>query len=111
MSKPDIFGANLRALKEERKLSLTEFSNALDIPRTTLQSVLETGQTTLDTACRISEALKIPLSVLTDERFPMENVPVLHGFLTIFGWYCGLPQEKKQHVANHLEWLLEDLYE
>ena len=109
MSKPDNFGANLRALKEEQRLSLTEFSAALNIPRTTLQSVLENGQTTLDTACRISEALEIPLSVLTDDRFPMENVAVLHGFLMMFGWYSDLSKGMQQDVASHIQCLLEAL--
>ena len=62
MSKPDNLGANLRALREAKQLSYTEFSIELGIPRTTLQSVMKSGHTSLDTACKIADALDVPLS-------------------------------------------------
>lgn len=57
MNHPNHFRNNLQVLKEERGLSLTRFSQILDMSRSTLQSVMCDGQTTLDTACRIANAL------------------------------------------------------
>lgn len=109
MNKPDNFGANLRALKKEKQLSLTEFSAELQIPRTTLQAVLENGHTTLDTACRIADALDIPLSVLTDGSIPPENTAVLHGILLNLNWYNALSPEMQRTAAYGFSLLLEVL--
>ena len=100
MNNPDNFGANLRLLKEERNLSLTEFSKELQIPRTTLQAVLENGQTSLDTACRISDALKIPLSALTDIRLSGEKLEILKGLFLGMEWYSGLAPEQQEIAAR-----------
>lgn len=106
MNNPDNFGANLRLLKEERNLSLTEFSKELQIPRTTLQAVLEDGQTSLDTACRISDALNIPLSALTDIRLSHEKLDILKGLFLSMEWYSHLTPEQKEIAArSSLEFL------
>ena len=60
MNDPNNFGTNLNVLRQERQMTMTEFSNHLQIPKSTLQSVMYNGQTSLDTACRISDALNIP---------------------------------------------------
>lgn len=88
------FGENLNALKESRQLSLTEFSAELHIPRTTLQAVLNGGQTTLDTACRIADASHIPLSVLTNQTASAKCLDVLQCWLTCVDWYSSLSEDR-----------------
>lgn len=99
----------MKALKEARRLSLTEFSEELRIPRTTLQSVMDGGQTTLDTACRISDAVRIPLSALTDGTLSPERVDILHCWLTCLSWYGELSVEKQELAYHGFSMLLEAL--
>lgn len=107
MNDPRQFGANLNALKEVRQLSLTKFSAELHIHRTTLQAVLNGGQTTLDTACRIANASHIPLSVLTDETTSAECLDALQCWLTCMDWYSSLSAEKQKIAYRGIQQLLE----
>ena len=109
MNDPQNFGYNLRFLKQERQLSLTEFSEVLHIPRSTLQAVLEGGNTSLDTACRIADALQVPLSVLTDGQLLPESAGVLHGILSSLDWYSSLPPEKQKTASFGFALILEVL--
>ena len=59
-------GINLRNLRKARGLSMMELSSELDIPKSTLQSIMDGGQTTLYTAMHISRKLRIPLDTLTN---------------------------------------------
>lgn len=91
------FCSNLRIIKKESKLSLTKFSERLQIPRTTMQSVLNDGQTTLDTACRISNALQLPLSTLTSGLLNQEQADVMKASFIFLNWFdrlSGAEQEK-----------------
>lgn len=90
MNYPHHFRNNLQALKEERGLSLTGFSQLLDMSRSTLQAVMSDGQTTLDTACRIANALQLPLSTLTGGELLPDKAEVLHSILVVVDWYSNL---------------------
>ena len=59
MNNPNHFRENLQVIKEESGLSLTKFSERLEMPRSTIQSVMDDGHTSLDTACRIANALQL----------------------------------------------------
>ena len=109
MNDPNNFGANLKVLKKERQMTMTEFSNHLRIPKSTLQSVMENGHTTLDTACRISDALNIPLSVLTNGPLPLEEAQILQSILLCARWYRELEQEERKMAAHSFSVLLEVL--
>lgn len=109
MNNPRNFGSNLRFLKQGRRLSLTEFSEILQIPRSTLQAVLEDGNTSLDTACRIADALQIPLSALTDGQLLPESADVLQGILLSIDWYSNLSPEKQKTASTGFALLLEVL--
>ena len=109
MNNPSNFCSNLRTIKKESRLSLTQFSQKLDIPRSTMQAVLEDGQTTLDTACRISNALKLPLSTLTSEILMEDQAEVLQATLTFLSWYDRLQTERKEKVRLGFSLILEVL--
>lgn len=109
MNNPRNFGSNLRFLKQGRQLSLTEFAEILHIPRSTLQAVLEDGNTSLDTACRIADALQIPLSALTDGQLLPESADVLQGILLSLDWYSSLSPEKQKTASTGMALLLEVL--
>ena len=109
MNNPSNFSFNLRTIQKESNLSLEKFSKQLRIPKTTMQSVMKEGNTSLDTACKISNALEMPLSALTSSTFQPETAHVLHRMLDVFSWYSTLPIEKQKIIQTALCMILEVL--
>lgn len=107
MNTPKNFSANLKALQKQQHMSLCEFSQALDIPRSTLQGILKTGHTSLYTACRIAEASGIPLSVLTDGELPKDRIDVLNELFVLLDWYTLLSSDAQRLAADAIIQLLE----
>lgn len=67
MEKLKRFAQNLDNIKTRNNKSLTEFAQEIGITKSTVQSILKDGNTTLDTAIRISTALGISLDDLLNE--------------------------------------------
>ena len=109
MNHPEHFRTNLQTLKDASQLSISKFSKVLDLPKSTVQSVMDDGHTTLDTACRIANALQIPLSTLTAGELQPDKLEVLHGALIVVGWYCGLPAEKQKTIRTGFGMILDEL--
>ena len=109
MNNPSNFSLNLRTIQKESNLSLEKFSRQLNIPKATMQSVMKEGNTSLDTACKISNALEMPLSALTSSTFRPETAHVLHRLLDVFAWYSTLPAEKQKIVQTAIQTILEVL--
>lgn len=105
------FAENLRNLRTALNLSYAEFSQELDVPKTTLQSIMEDGQTTLHTAMHISGKLDIPLDTLTNGRLSPQQIRRLDGFMSHLGWYDRLPEEKQKAVRHHIFSLLQLMQE
>ena len=102
---------NLKNMRKARGLSLAEFSKELDIPKSTLQSVLADGQTSLNTAIRISEKLRIPLDVLTSGMLSAEQVRVMDGLLSGVEWFSQLPPDKQKETGEHIYALIRIIEE
>ena len=109
MNNPSNFSLNLRTIQKESNLSLEKFSRQLNIPKATMQSVMKEGNTSLDTACKISNALEMPLSALTSSTFRPETARVLHRLLDVFSWYRTLSAEKQEIVQTAIRTILEVL--
>ena len=109
MNNPSNFSFNLRTIQKENNLSLEKFSKQLRIPKTTMQSVMKEGNTTLDTACKISNALEMPLSALTGSTFQPETAHVLHRLLDVFSWYSTLSIEDQKTIQTAFRMILEVL--
>lgn len=103
------FSENLKKIKEVRQLSLMEYSEELQVPKSTLQSILNYGHTTLDTACQIANSLGIPLSTLLGGTLSDEKMKILHGLLLGLDWYSKLSGEDQRKIAEHLHTILEVL--
>lgn len=104
MRKPSNFALNLKKL--QGCLSLAEFSRELSIPKSTLQSILKDGNTTLDTALRIANSIETPLDVLTSTTLTPKQFERGNCFLTLLNWYHDLSAEKRQQIQTHLTALL-----
>ena len=107
MNDPGNFAQRLKAIRQERCLSLTRFAEVLQVPRSTLQSILQCGQTSLDTACRVSNMLKIPLSALVDDGYAGPESEILVHLLHNLSWFICLPRGKQDVVIQKITQLLE----
>jgi transcriptional regulator with XRE-family HTH domain len=80
MSAGQVLGANIRAFREQRGLSLSELARRSSIAKGTL-SQLESGSgnPTIETVFSLSNALDVPVSELVTERTPPDVVLVRSG--------------------------------
>lgn len=92
---------SLKNMRAARNLSLAEFSRELDIPKSTLQSIMEDGQTSLHTAIHISEKLGIPLDMLINGRMSERSYRMLDGLMTQLGWRFEMPKEDWDEACRH----------
>ena len=99
------FAKNLNEIRKIKQLSVSEFSKELGIPKSTLQSILKDGQTTLNTALLISEALNIPLDILTQDNF--DKITLANNLLHSLQWYESQDDTYKGKVAFHINKILE----
>ncbi len=109
MSSPIIFRDSLIRIKKERNLSLTNFSKETCVARSTLQAILRDGNTTLDTACRISNSLNMPLSSLIDEPSSNYINEYLNHLLNLLDWYTDLPASQQELIQNAVTVILDIL--
>ena len=107
MNDPIHFKNNLRQVKEARRLTLTDLSNVLDMSRNTLQSVITDGNTSLYTACRIANALQVPLCTMVNGELKQGKAEVLQGFLSVLNWFADLTPLKKKAVRSAFGTILQ----
>ena len=107
MDKHQNFAKNLAAIRNAREESLVEFSKELGVPKSTLQAILGDGNTTLNTALRISERLNIPLDDLVNDETLSHKFDVFHNLLNSLSWYSSLSKEQRERVQYHLYQILE----
>ena len=107
LDKHDLFAKNLSAIQKINGRSLGEFAQEIGIPKSTLQSALETGNIMLDTAIRISDGLNVPLDELLSDGQLARRLDVLERVLQYLEWFSVLPAADRQEVSFHLRKILE----
>ncbi len=103
------FAKNLEMIRKINHASIAEFSEELDVPKSTLQDILRDGNTSLHTALHIARQLNVPLSTLTGEVILRENLTALSALLQSFGWFDSLSGENQKVVADHIHAIMEIL--
>lgn len=108
MGKNNLLSENLKAYQMARSKSLLEFSEELGIPKSTIQSIISDGNTTLDTLIRLANALDVSLDELVFGNFPIRQKQLhdLQYFLHEVGCFTKLPPEKQEMFCYHLGELL-----
>ena len=101
------FCSNLRLLKERSKLSLMKFSDRAEIPKSTMQSMLDGKPPCLDTACKVSNSFQIPLSLLTGGELQLETADMMHNALMMLEIYRDLSADKQKRAQKIVRELLE----
>lgn len=107
--KNEIFAENLRNIRTARGLSLAEFAEKLDVPKSTLQAIMEDGQTTLNTAIRIADHLGVPLDTLINGKMSERQIRMLDGFMSQLEWYGKLPKDRQEEAIAHINALIEHM--
>ena len=98
---------NLRAYQRAQGKSLTGLSAELGIARSTVQSVLSDGNTTLDTLIRIAHATNSTLDELVFGDTPARRLDDIQSFLGQVGWFIRLPAEKQEKFLFYLQEMLK----
>jgi len=105
------FEKNLEAIRILRRVNMAEFSEELDVPKSTLQDVIKDGNTSLYTAVHIARQLNAPLSALTGEVVSAENLDPLSSLLGCLEWFSALPKETQKVVETHILAIMQALQE
>jgi len=107
MDNSNLLSQNLKTYKKLKGLSLCEFSRELDVPKSTLATVLKEGNTTLITAMQISKATGISLDMLVLDQYMPEKLFILDQLNTAGNWLSTFPPEKRNEIAA----LISDIWE
>lgn len=107
MRSPELFAKNLEAIREINGQSIAEFAEEAGVPKSTLQSVRISGNTTLDTAIRISNGLDLPLDSLTGDGSLAEKIDIIRYVLQSIDWFQDLSTGEQNEVILHFQKILE----
>jgi transcriptional regulator with XRE-family HTH domain len=109
MEKSNFLSENLKAYQMAHSKSLLEFSEELGISKSTIQSIISDGNTTLDTLIRMAKALDASLDELVFGDLPAKQKQLhdLQHFLHEVSCFAKLPPEKQKMFRYHLGELLK----
>lgn len=100
---------NLAQQRMLLNMSMEEFSCELGIPKSTLQSILKTGNTTTNTLLQISDYLCLSPDALLGDELSESYLQPLSALMPLFEWFTQLSQEQQIMVISHLLCILEVL--
>ena len=98
---------SLKALCEARNITLQELAEEIDIPRTTLQSVIAEGNTTLETLGRISDGTGLPPEMLLHNDGASRKIGIARWVLQGIECYDALPELQQQKLADYIDGIME----
>lgn len=97
---------NLRSYQTYRNITVSQLAAELEIPVSTLRTILKDGNTTMDTVLRISSKLNINLDELISNRNPEFRQPVKPFFFDSNQikntelWLSDFPANKRERICN-----------
>lgn len=106
MKRKNNLSKNLRTYQEFRGYTQAELSRELGVPKSTLQSVLSDGNTTLETLIHFAEALNISLDELVYEQRMPEICARIRCLMHEFEWYSDLSPEQQEAAWFHVSELI-----
>ena len=107
MERSNRLSDNLKAFQQERRKTQAEFSKELGIPKSTVQSVMVDGHTTVDTLIHMANALDISLDELVFGELSVRRERDVLRFLNEIDWFIKLTADKQEKFKYHLEELLK----
>lgn len=106
LNKQQNFAKNLRAIQRANGLSLSEFAEWAKVSKSTMQSVLVSGNTTLYTAIRIAEGLGIPLGRLVEGDHFTEHLDGTQHLIQATNWFHDLSSSERDEAINCFQRLM-----
>ena len=107
MKRRNNLSINLKAFQKARHITQTEFAQALDLPKSTLQAVMLDGNTTLETLIHMANALDVTLDELVFDSCLPEKEGMIRWLLTGANWYAEQPAEGQEQLRYHIRSILE----
>ena len=107
MERTNLLSINLKAYQRAKKKTLAEFSEELGIAKSTIQSVMMDGNTTMDTLIRVANALQVSLDELVFGELPVKRMNDVQCFLKEINCFVELSPEKQKRFRYLLDELLK----
>lgn len=129
------FSSNLQSIRKAKNASLTEFAQEIGIAKSTIQSVIKDGNTTLNTAISIANAFGMTLDELVNSEIRFNGLKAngleVNGLATgstadceesvcgtdkarmvklireLLDVYCGIDEEDRSKFKHHITELLD----
>lgn len=107
LDKTRIFAKNLNALRKSHGWSVGDMAAHARIPKSTMQTALTSGRTTLDTAIRIADGLGLSLDSLISDGQLTQKISTTQYLLQAVEWLWALPGGEQEEVVQHVQRILE----
>lgn len=107
LDKTRIFAKNLNALRKSHGWSVGDMATHAGIPKSTMQTALTSGRTTLDTAMRIADGLGLSLDSLVSDDLLVQKISTTQYLLQAVEWFQALSDSEQEEVAQHVQRILE----
>ena len=101
------FGRNLESIRKARHKSVKEFAIELGIPKSTLHPIIKNGNTSLNTAVQISNALDKPLDDLVNGDFMLGETRLSKSAKELISAFKNLSAEEQETAIYHITELLK----
>ena len=101
------FGRNLESIRKARHKSVKEFAIELGIPKSTLHPIIKNGNTSLNTAVQISNALDKPLDDLINGDFMLGETRLSKSAKELISAFENLSAEEQETAIYHITELLK----
>lgn len=109
MDKHDNFAKKLSWIRKNRGYTYAEFSKELDLPKSTIETIMNCGNTTLHTAIQISERLGIPLDLLLSDEPLDQEFNIVQWFMHGISTFSTLSAEQQYKISLYLNEILKVL--
>ena len=106
MKRGNHLSENLKAFQKARQITQAEFARELDVPKSTLQTVMDSGNTTLDTLINISENLNVSLDELVFGAELSNRERLVEALLRSLGWFTEQPADRQTALCYHINNIL-----
>ena len=100
---------NLKSYQELHKYTLAEFAQKLGIPKSTLQSVMQDGNTTVDTLIKIQQGLGMSLDELVYGEMSKVLSGGMHELLKGISRYADMDAAHQERLRNLMNSLFDEL--
>ena len=101
--------SNLKAFQRARHITQAEFARELDVPKSTLQTVMDSGNTTLETLINISESLNVSLDELVFGAEMSNRERLVEALLRSISWFTEQPADRQKELCYHINSILNIL--